>query len=335
MKMVVSLTGDVTALKKVIKLLVEYNYIETLFSSVLITPLFASKLELKTIKDLKINYGSEVYFDSGGYYVQQGKIGFNDLYTNLSEFYSQSENHWADWYILPDNPPVSKDNIQIIEKKVKDTITASRLIYDNAQNAIKNKCMPVIHGYNLDQINLCLKYYDEFNYLGFGSFSTTGTNECINQVDPHSLQIIAKLMDYLAKKNKNLHIFGVSTPPIVYAFHLLGVKSFDSSAWLRSAGYGKVFLPFMRAYNVTHLSMRNGSLTQEEFEHLKTRTGHSCPFCDNFYKLQKDRIFRASHNLMAMRDTLEFASNKNPEEIADIIYMKSNKYYKMLRSVMG
>jgi hypothetical protein len=120
---------------------------------------------------------------------------------------------------------------------------------------------------------------------------------------------------------------------VLYAFKRLGILSFDSMAWLRSAGYGKAFLPFVRAYNVSHRSTHNSALSENEFEQIKMKTGHRCPFCEHFNQLSKRRLFRALHNLVAVMDTVDSRHNLTKQEITDLILWKSSSYHRMFKEI--
>lgn len=336
MRLVTSLTIDASLLRKLLRLWDASGDSRNPFAFVLITPLFTGPSTLKLVREeLKEKRGSTIYFDSGGYYVQQGKISFGDLYCELRDYYLDTANQWADWYVLPDNVPTSQDCVKDVERKVLDTITATRLFHAEMPSAIQERAIPVIQGHTFTQVNQCLETYREMGatYIGFGSFGTSGATNSINVADCRSAETLSHIVTQLRSENVRLHTFGISTPPAIYAFDRLGIYSFDSMAWLRSAGYGKVFLPFIRAYNVSHRSTRNRALTQEEFEELRLRTGHQCPFCESFENLREDRVYRSLHNLAVVMETAEGSSEMNSTEIARLIADKSGRYYKMFEDL--
>lgn len=90
------------------------------------------------------------------------------------------------------------------------------------------------------------------------------------------------LIDLAKKGGFDIHLFGVSIPPILYLFQQLEIASFDSMAWMKAAGYGNVFLPFVRGYMATYRVGERTHTYRDQFEHLKAMTGHRCPFCDDF-----------------------------------------------------
>jgi hypothetical protein len=183
LRLVTSLTVDASLLRRLLRLWDEGGDPRRPFASVLVTPLFASPSTLQLIREeLKEKRGSIVYFDSGGYYAQQGKISFDDLYHRLREYYSAPENQWADWYVLPDHVPTSTDSSEIVEQKVNETITAAKMFFAEMPSHIQEKSISVIQGHTFEQVNRCIDAYRSLGqqYLGFGSFGTSGTNNSIN-----------------------------------------------------------------------------------------------------------------------------------------------------------
>lgn len=336
MQLVTSLTIDASLLRKLLRLWDEGGDTRNPFAAVLVTPLFASPSTLQVIREeLKEKRGSVVYFDSGGYFAQQGKISFDELYCRMRDYYRDPDNQWADWYVLPDHVPTSADSPEIVEQKVNETITAAKMFFAEMSSSIQGRSLSVIQGHTFDQVNRCITAYRKMGqrYLGFGSFGTSGSNSSINITDKRAADNISYIARELQDDGIRLHTFGVSTPPVIYAFQRLGVFSFDSMAWLRSAGYGKAFMPFMRAYNVSHRSTRNSALSESEFELIRMRTRHYCPFCNEFGQLSTNRLFRALHNLVAVMDTVDANPNLSTQDIATLIFLKSNRYHQMFEDV--
>lgn len=336
MQLVTSLTVDASLLRKLLALWDAGGDPRNPFKSVLVTPLFSSPATLRLIREeLKDRRGATVYFDSGGYYAQQGKIAFDQLYCELRDYYRNPENQWADWYVLPDHVPVSTDSPEAVAEKVNDTVTAAKMFSAEMPPRIQESSIAVIQGHTMDQLNRCIEVYRKLalDYVGFGSFGTSGSNSSINKADARSVAGVQHVARELASQGMKLHTFGVSTPPLIYALKRLGVHSFDSLAWQRSAGYGKIYMPFMRAYNVSHRSTKNGALTKEEFELMRQFTGHHCPFCDDFYQLSQTRLYRSLHNLVAVMETVSPSANLSAQAVADLIAWKSQRYYKLFEEI--
>ncbi len=95
----------------------DFHKIETLLARVhpgsdplahvLTTPLFMNRDALGFVRRFQEERRSEICFDSAGYYVQVGKIGYHELYMKLLNCYRT--NRWADRYVLPDYVPLSSD----------------------------------------------------------------------------------------------------------------------------------------------------------------------------------------------------------------------------------
>ncbi len=108
MKFVASITAEsANRIKTLRNLWTETGDVRNPFSDVLITPLFTSLSTLDLVNKNKVSGEiHKVYFDSGGYFVQTGKITYQDMYWRLLNFYRH--NNWADYYVLPDDVPVPK-----------------------------------------------------------------------------------------------------------------------------------------------------------------------------------------------------------------------------------
>ncbi len=300
------------------------------FQRVLISPVVASKQTFDFVRELKRTGETEVaMFDSGGYFVQKGDISYYDLHRKLYECYKRED--WADIYVLPDNPPLSKDSLSSAEAKIKQTVEGSLRLYNDLSDTIQQRAMPVVHATKSEHLDYCLRHYKNFKKIGFGSFPTSGTSNSINRLNINALMILQRLTRMLNSDGVKIHTFGISTPPAIYLLSLVGVHSFDSNGWMRSGGYGKVFLPFMRGYMVTFNSRNNGSLNEAEFKLWKENIQHDCPFCDSFDRLSNNRWDRIMHNLIVMAE-LE-THQRTPQ--MDMLQELSGAYYRMSESLIG
>src|SRR5918912_1773192 len=70
------------------------------FDKCIITPLFIEAKSFEYVRYMHDRWGVEVFFDSGGFFVQQGKIRYDELFARLLDFYRQHD--WAECYVLPD-----------------------------------------------------------------------------------------------------------------------------------------------------------------------------------------------------------------------------------------
>ena len=272
----------------------------------LITPLFTPPSTLRLIRQWREECIIEqVYFDSGGYFVQMGQISYEDMYWRLLQFYRA--NKWADWYVLPDYVPLSSDTSEDVWYKVKTTANKGSLFFKEMPESLRSKALPVLQGHTEEQIEYCLERYLELDIqrMGFGSFGTNGKQSSVNTLTTNALRFLSDVTPILDKKEIQLHAFGVGTPPVIYLLDRAGVHSFDSVGWMKTAGYGKIFMPFVRAYNITYNDPAARGLKEQDFYKVKELTGHNCYFCHSFARLMESRDYRVMHNLTVVLDTIE------------------------------
>jgi hypothetical protein len=338
MQLVTSLTIEANLLRRLLKLWDEGGDPRNPFSSLLVTPLFASTATLKLIREeLKEKRGSTVYFDSGGYYAQQGKISFDELYRSLRDFYKQPCNQWADWYVLPDHVPTSKDSPDLVGRKIYDTVAASKNLFYEMPDHLMSKTIPVIQGHTDDQIRFCVENYLALGsrYLGFGSFETCGPNESINRITLQSVDLLKSVNALANHYGFNMHLFGIGSPPAHYLFSQMQVRSFDSLTWLKAAGYGHVFLPFVRGYRIAYRTTGRTYWEEEDFLIWKELTGHQCPFCESFSTLSESRLHRMLHNLVSFMETVDNLRKWDAVKIHSIIESTSSTYMRFLERMNG
>lgn len=302
------------------------------FQRLLISPVIASPSTLAFVRELKRSGETEeIMFDSGGFFVQKGDITYNELYSKLREIYHTED--WADIYILPDNPPLSKDSMSDAETKIRQTVDGSVSFAYQLPSDLRGKVMPVIHAKQPAHLEFCLQNYEalmaDSHRIGFGSFSTMGATNSINRVNVDVLRLLDDLAPLL--NGSRLHSFGISTPPAVFCLAKVGVKTFDSNGWMRTGGYGSIFFPFMYGRRIDCKTRRYSRIHKDEFEPLKLNTGHRCPFCESFDKLAEEsgRWFRIMHNLIVMAELGTY--NYQPQW--NILEEYSGHYYRMLKDV--
>lgn len=318
-------------IRKIVRLFNTHGVEPTPLRNVLFTPLFGSPDSLNLIRQLRAQSLSRVMFDSGGYYVQVGRLTYHEIYYPLLQLYR--EHRWADVYTLPDHVPTSQDSEDEVWRKVKDTVEYGSLFFGELPPTIQERALAVVQGHTYEQVDYCLKAYLDLGvpYLGFGSFGTIGRNSQVN-VATNSAVGLAEYAARIAKtKDVKLHFFGLGAPALVAMIYGAGASSFDSSSWIKSAGFGQIYLPFTRGYNISH---RNGhsqlqkGIRLDEFEQLKLLTHHDCPFCRSVDELQKHKLYRALHNLIAIRESVDMVNNGSYSTIRSIYENGSPRYEK-------
>lgn len=313
---VASLTSTSSDLKNLIGLWENEGPNQKPFERCIITPLFIESKSLEYIRYIQDNWGIEVIFDSGGFFVQQEKISYDELFTRLLDFYLNNE--WGQTYVLPDFVPTSRQTMSEIEERVNVTASESIRFLDRLPNHLKSKALGVLQGHKGEHLKHCYDKYinNGLVNIGFGSFDTSGVNAEINRLTARTedrLLFVRNLIckEYIEGKSSvlpNLHLFGVSSPNIINQFKGFLATSFDSSGWQRTAGFGNVYLPFIGRQNVSHKStalMISKGMSAKQFYTECERTGHSCSFCKDFSRLQENRLIRMWHNAIVFSDMME------------------------------
>jgi len=294
----------------------------------LITPLFVSPDSLRLAQHMS-EEGSSVHFDSGGYHVQMGKLRFSELYMPLLDLYKS--NQWATIYTLPDYVPLSQDEPEVVERKVRDTVSFSTLFFREMPDSLKPKAMPVVQGHNQAHIDFCLEEYIRLGVqqIGFGSFGTMGPNSEVNVATRRATDLARYVVDVAHSHNMKVHLFGLGAPPLVAMIKGIGADSFDSASWLKAAGFGMVSLPLMRFYNISYKSaiaeLQRG-VTFDQFEEWKLLTGHSCDLCKDLGKLREHKMYRAAHNLIVLQESVDMVNRGESARIRHIYRNGSVKY---------
>ncbi|MEO8287001.1 MAG: hypothetical protein ABI670_11260 [Chloroflexota bacterium] len=290
-----------------------------------------SQRSLEMVRALQHERGSNITFDSGGYYVQTGRFTYQELYLNLLNCYRA--NLWADRYVLPDHVPTSRNNSDEVHSKVRETVQYARLFCQELPAALRQRVMPVVHGHTFEQVDHCLAEYLKLDteWIGFGSFGTGGKDSETNIATQSSVGLARHVSNVAAQQGRKVHLFGLGVPALVPLLDGVGAASFDSSSWLKSAGFGQVHLPFTRSYNITY---SNGGahaqrgIVWSEFEMLKALTGHACIYCHDRDTLAAHKMHRAAHNLAAIAETVSMINNREYDKIGRIYRNASAKYRK-------
>ncbi len=330
LEFIVSLTLCPSDIRKIRQLLNVSDIRVRPLENVLVTPHFVNDETLSLIRKLQDD-GSTVYFDSGGYYVQIGRMAYEELYYPLLQCYLA--NPWADVYTLPDYVPTTQDSEEDVWLKVRETVDFSSIFLQELPSRIREKAMPVVHGHTLDQVEYCLDRYFKLGvkHIGFGSFGTGGKNNEANVMTQDAQSFARRIVLLAQDAGMKVHLFGVGAPALVAMIYGTGADSFDSSSWLKSAGYGQIHLPFTRGYNISHnngQSELQKGITIEAFNYLKEITGHSCPYCESIKKLQTVKLARAIHNLVCIAESVDMINQQHEYDRIRAIYASGSPRYR-------
>ncbi len=330
MDFVASMTHRPTELRQILQMWRDSGDQRNPFARTIFTPLFAQE-GVRQLMTNEFQSSGGVIFDSGGYFVQQGVVTYEALYQRLKSYYEQ--NSWGSWYVLPDYVPTSNLSPAEVEERIQATITVSRLFFNEMPKELRSRALPVVQGYTREQVKACVDAYAELgvSYIGFGSFATSGDNNSINMVNSQSLEMVTFVKEQAELRGLKLHLFGIGTPEVLFRFKGLGIDSFDSSCWSRTAGYGNVYLPFIGRRNISTRMMRDiggEAYRQDEFVRLKEATRHDCPFCRDYETLKHNRIQQMVHNLFVLMDTVE-GLNKGEVIVPELVGIEPSRYQNM------
>lgn len=326
---VASLTSTAADLERLIELWENEGPNRKPFEKCIITPLFIERKSFDYVRWMHEHWEIDVIFDSGGFFVQQEKISYDELFSRLLDFYLDYE--WAHTYVLPDFVPTSRQTSDEVIERVYVTAAESVRFLDRLPEALRDRALGVLQGHTPEYLKYCFDAFMDsgLQRIGFGSFDTTGVNAEINLLTSQSERRLAFVRELLLQAFLNgniaslpeLHLFGVSSPRRINQFKSYLATSFDSSGWQRTAGFGNVYLPFMGRRNVSHKSTAltiNKGMTAKEFYAECERTGHACPFCEDFPRLQEDRLVRMWHNAIVFCDMMATINhNVGQSEIPD------------------
>jgi queuine/archaeosine tRNA-ribosyltransferase len=308
--------------------LAEHGMVEDVLSRVMFCPLTAGDSTTDVVERLATDYGVHVSCDSGGYESQiSDEYSMRDIYQFDRDYYLQHD--WPSEYVLPDQVPVGEDDEETIEHKVQDTISLSRILYRELPPEKQRRSVPVVQGHTRDQVVDCLDAYRELENIqkiGFGSFGTGGVNGGVNYLNEENIELLQFVVKEAKKYDLDVHAFGIGGPTSIPILSECGVDTFDSTGWIRSAGYGNVLFPFKSRLNITHLRDRSGpTVFREQLDDLKSETNHECPFCESFETLHENREDRVLHNLVVMSEMADVISDYSITEL--IKMMNPNSKY--------
>jgi hypothetical protein len=273
------------------------------FHNVIVSPLFARNgILLRLYQHRK---QCSVIFDSGGFHIQQGRIGLRLASRRLRRVYR--ENDWAERFALPDAPITSLDSRETVRRKLESTRRQYRTFPVAFPNAMRPRLLPVVHGTNPEELRRSMHAARRVGStsLGFGGFSTSGPNAGVNSCTPEGLRLLVQFAALCVKWKLAAHVFGIGGPPALVLLQYARVQSFDSAGWIRTAAYGNVYLPYLGAVNITGAADSRRYVTRRELGQLRKLTQHVCPFCVDMALLVRSWRHRALHNYYTVEQTAQ------------------------------
>ena len=304
---VASFSGGASELKRLFELWKLGNDLRrNPFAYVIYSPIVCPPSTTKFLRQQKdVENIKSVWLDCGAYQVQQGIRTYDELLAFLDKFYR--ENQWADGYVLPDIVPLTTDEDEMVEYKVRDTLYHCEAFYRKMPDYVQERAIAPVQGRTIHQVNRCIETYAKLGIrrIGFGSWGTSGRNGSVNMLSQESLALFKTVCDIAREHGMLIHCFGIGGPNSYNRLRKNNLipDTLDSTTWWKAGGFGSIFFPNKSQIQIT---VRRGfESTKAGLEKLKEDTQHSCYFCQDVEQLRTSRNHRIMHNLVAWLDTLE------------------------------
>lgn len=227
-------------------------------------------------EEMGVPESTVVFADSGGYDFRSGEVD-----TSPKETLETQQAINADIYGTVDVPLSrenrSAQNEQYVEENVDRALKASDLHDDDAL------LFASVHGHDPETIRNGLQYLDrhgDFDGYAVGSLVPIRTDY---------EKVISLIITARRSTDKHLHVYGlgglVYQPLLLY----LGVDSFDSTAFIRSAGNRNYLIPGFGGEELQNI---------ESLDYLPC----PCPVCGSrdLETIRKDRELLTKHNLWSL-----------------------------------
>ncbi len=299
------------------------------FERIIVSPLFVPPATLRLLRLWRTGESFPVshapcpvslIFDSGGYQVQTGKLTYEELCRELREIYERET--WADFYVLPDHVPTSRDSDAEVESKIKETLTMGELFLKWLSSVPRpsspvpfvEQVIGVVHGRTVKQIREGVRKWHDLGvrYIAFGSFGTSGRDGSVNMLSQNSLKLLRALQDEAFSLGMKFHIFGIGNPTYLVRLKNAGIEptSFDSTGWWKAGGFGYVFAVDGEGTTSLRICLtRRITTSLEKAQKFLRKSGHVCPFCAEEKSLRRFRWHRILHNLATFVEVATRISN--------------------------
>jgi len=322
----VGLTTDATRARFIVKrFLAGYNLNPPFnpFERIIISPLFAPPWTLKMLKvwragdwsvlnsSFPVEAPKAIMFDSGGFQVQMGKITYAELCERLKELYANHD--WADFYVLPDHVPTSRDTEAEIDRKVLETLEVGERFLSwfesHFGDKAKERVVGVVHGRTIEQVISVARRWHELGvkYLAFGSFGTSGPNNSVNELGRRAIRFLQALCEEIETTGQKLHIFGIGNPNYLLRLAEFSIvpTSFDSVGWWKAGGFRRILF-----FGVPQIGLPDGDGEElkralADIRLAKIKTNHECPFCKDLEALAAQRWHKVFHNLAVCCEAIQ------------------------------
>jgi len=217
-----------------------------------------------------------VFADSGGYDFKSGTVTTTPERTLETQYQLEAD------ILGTVDRPLSRDNRddenqRRVEESAEYALKASD-IHDG-----ESLLFASVHGYDPETVRSNLRYLDrngDFDGFAIGSLVPIRTDY---------EKVISIVLSARRATDKHLHVYGLGGITYLPLLLYLGVDSFDSSAFIRSAGNRNYLMPGFGGEPLWNI---------ESLTHLPC----SCPVCSShtFEEIRQNRDLLVRHNLWAL-----------------------------------
>jgi len=267
----------------------------------------------------KLGLTGPLMLDSGGFALSKGpRVEWT--VRRVGDLIEQTD---ADIFVSLDSPPSPQD--KAADRKAK--IIWSMGNFTTLQNRFPDKLiMPVVHGRNLDEIELSLELINRTSpnprWIGLGGVVPLLQKRRVKGLLTAPETFIAHALALIRSLNERslIHVFGAGGTRTFPAVVALGAHSGDSIGWRQAAGFGSIFLP-LRSQRVVRWNLDNSPprkvLDESDMAALELCR---CPICVNASHDERLRIFHRHFHSRSVHNawTLVHQSRYWPRSLSDL-----------------
>jgi len=191
-----------------------------------------------------------VYMDSGGFSLLNRGMLLDIDPQKIAEIQQGAS---PDVAFVLDYPLDSRSSCNTIQKLLKKNHELAKLFL-RLYRGSRIKLFGVIHALSEEDAEKEVSFYESLEVQG-RTFDGYGIGSLVKRKNNYrSILSIVKTVRKLTYKP--VHVFGISSMKIIYAFAKIGITSFDSFAFLRAAMYRELILPQIlkriKLHNIKH-----------------------------------------------------------------------------------
>ena len=245
--------------------------------------------------------------DSGGFQVLKRDLySLDELIRVNCELYQKYD--FADYYVLPDGPPILKEPLADSKRKIENSIESGLKLFNMLPERIQRKCIPVFHLRDYEDIERQAEKYKHIIELSgmccWASLRTT--SGAAHRLTPLNIDLLTRLQKKLP--STKIHCLGIGSRQAMYCLNSMDIYSSDSTSPTKTAFGHEVIFGFEDVH----------SDDIKAIEKAKEITGHECSACFEPKELSSSWRARCIHNLITMEDIVNIFNKTTPEQFIEM-----------------